>query len=79
MAQPPKHLVTSDLPVGPGRVNRPKYPDSWVWAVQPPSMGGSVAVSRPKTWAVAVHPSLTNGLPVEIFTNVVPSTFRIPA
>ncbi|RRT47522.1 hypothetical protein B296_00053689, partial [Ensete ventricosum] len=25
----------------PGRVNRQKCPDSWVWAVQPPSLGSS--------------------------------------
>ncbi|RWW43195.1 hypothetical protein BHE74_00051165 [Ensete ventricosum] len=42
-----------DLPVGPGRVNRPKHPDSWVRAVQLPSLGGSAAVNRPKAWAVA--------------------------
>ncbi|RZS28810.1 hypothetical protein BHM03_00062457 [Ensete ventricosum] len=47
------------LPVGPGRVNRLKCPDSWVWVVRPPSLGGSIIVSHSKAWATAVHPLLT--------------------
>ncbi|RWV85046.1 hypothetical protein GW17_00053194 [Ensete ventricosum] len=53
------------LPPHPGWVNHRKYPDSWVRVVQLPSLGGSVAVSRSKAWAVVVHPLLTDGLPVD--------------
>ncbi|RWV98139.1 hypothetical protein GW17_00039035 [Ensete ventricosum] len=65
------------LPVGPGRVNRLKCPDSWVWVVRPPSLGGSIIVSHSKAWAMAVHPLLTGGLLTENSTKVVPSTFRV--
>ncbi|RWV90641.1 hypothetical protein GW17_00047137 [Ensete ventricosum] len=58
------------LPIGPMRVNRRKHPDSWVRAVQPPSLGGSAIVSRSKAWAVTVHLSLTDGLPIEISAKV---------
>ncbi|RZS28505.1 hypothetical protein BHM03_00062100 [Ensete ventricosum] len=46
---------------GPRQVNRRKYPESRVWAVQPPSLGGLAADSRPKSWVAVVHPSLTDG------------------
>ncbi|RWV79377.1 hypothetical protein GW17_00059497, partial [Ensete ventricosum] len=81
-----KNQVRAVLPVdlgssvartsGYGRFTRRKYPNSWVWVVQLPSLGGLIAVSRPKAWAT-VHLSLTNGLPVGIFAKVVPCTFQI--
>ncbi|RRT33246.1 hypothetical protein B296_00055027 [Ensete ventricosum] len=66
------------LPVGPRRVKRRKYPDSWVRVAQSPSLGESVVVSRPKAWGAMVHPSLA-GVPIGIFVKVVPSTFEISA
>ncbi|RWW08928.1 hypothetical protein GW17_00027606 [Ensete ventricosum] len=48
VAQSPEHQGTGSLPISSGWVNCRKYPDSWVRAVQSPSLGGSAAVSLPK-------------------------------
>ncbi|RZS02003.1 hypothetical protein BHM03_00031969 [Ensete ventricosum] len=79
VAQSPEHQGMGGLPAGPGRVNCQKYPNSWVRAVQPPSLGGSAVISRLKAWVAAVHSSLTGDLPAEIFAKVVPSIFRVLA
>ncbi|RWW45980.1 hypothetical protein BHE74_00048132 [Ensete ventricosum] len=67
---------TGDLPACPERFNRPV---SRVQAVYPPTPSVSTTVNCPKTWVAVIYLSVTDGLPIEIFEKVVPSTFQILA